>query len=172
MPTIKSGHYAPQTAVRVHHWPHPDKNGDGEQVWRTAHDQAGNIIGRDLAVDAAGNEIREYTAPEGFQNRPSYDNTDNYVKVSPRGAIVRTPTGEAINAKPGTTVIEHADGSVRYLKDDYSRFLFLKAHVEVEAPAVIEESTGTVQEESQDLSQVPSDQLAAFNAWKATQGDV
>lgn len=172
MPTpLTSGHYAPRTAVKVHHWPHPDKNGDGEPVWRTEYDGGGNIIGRNLAVDAGGNEIRDYAPPEGFQNRPSYDNTDNYVKVNARGQIVRTPTGEAINAKPGVTVIEHADGSVRYLNDDYSRFLFLKSHEAVEAPPVEEERTGTVREDSTpDLSQVPSGQLAAFNAWKESQG--
>ena len=109
-------------------WPAPDKDGDGAEVWVQETDTAGNYLDRVRAKDKNDNPVFEYNPPEGFQNRPGYDHTDNYVRVSPRGQIVRQPNGEAINIRPGTALVENADGSVEILSGEYAQHLFSLAH--------------------------------------------
>lgn len=135
--TLVSGKYSPKAEKTVTHWPKPDKNGDGDLLWQDQKDDAGNVLGRDQVYDAAGNEVREYNPPKGFINRPSFDHSDNYVRVDDKGRILRNPAGEAVGISQGWTLIEYADGTSEHLKDDYSRMLFEKAHnlVSEDSPA-------------------------------------
>lgn len=125
---LESGTYVPKNAVKVSHWPRPDKNGDGEEVWEDEYDSAQNFLGKNIKTDQNGETLRFYAPPEGFKNYPSFDHTDNYVAVDERGRVRRQPNGEAICIKPGRSVVEQPDGSVKYLDDDYQRSLFAKAH--------------------------------------------
>lgn len=163
--TLQSGHYDMRTVKKVTHWSTPDKNGDGEEVWVDQHDEGGNVLGRNVLTDEAGEPVRHYTPPEGFSNRPSFDHTDNYVKVDSQGRVQRTPSGHAINIKPGQTLVENPDGSVTYLNDDYSRFLFSKAHDAVDEPAKASLATGSVKQDRRENANVPADQTDAFDAW-------
>jgi len=125
---LKSGSYAVKTEKTVVVWPSPDANGDGEEVWYTETDQFGQVVGQSREKDKHGNEVFAYQPPKGFSNRPGFDHTDNYVKVTDRGQVVRQPNGEAICIKPGWALIFNADGSVETLKDEYAQYLFSKAH--------------------------------------------
>lgn len=126
--TLKSGKYAVKADKVVTHWPKPDKDGDGDEVWADQKDDAGNVLGSDIVTDTAGNTVRHYLPPAGFKNRPSFDHTDCYVRVTANGQIVRNRAGEAIGIAPGQTLVEYPDGTSTLLKDDYSRMLFEKAH--------------------------------------------
>jgi hypothetical protein len=127
--TLESGRYQPDHTKHVTVWPKPDANGDGEEVWVDRIDQDGNYVGRDLQRDDQGRTIRHYSPPDGFVNRPSFDNTDNYVRVDGRGQVKRSSNGHAVNIKPGQVLVEHADGSPHYyLEDEYSQYVFEQAH--------------------------------------------
>ena len=128
MAQLLSGEYVTKTARSVVLWPKADANGDGEQVWVQRYDDNGNVIGRDVLRDAQNRTVYEYLPPDGFQNRPSYDHTDNFVKVDQRGNVVRDKNGEAIGIKPGRAVVFNPDGTVEYLDDEYSQHLFRLAH--------------------------------------------
>jgi hypothetical protein len=128
---LESGVYVPVTDKVVTHWPAPDANGDGEEVWENQYDTNGNILGRFQAKDANGDAIYSYEPPEGFRNIPSSDGTDNYVRVTERGAVKRSPTGDAISIRPGETLVEYPDGSYEHLRDDFSRKLFNDSHERV-----------------------------------------
>ncbi len=131
MSELTSGQYAPHTVKKVHHWPSPDVNGNGAEIWEDVTDSQGRSLGRSKITDSSGKPVRAYDPPEGFQNRPSYDHTDNYVLVNGHGEPVRTPSGEAIILKPGQSVVISPDGSVEYLTDDYARYVFLQQHEKV-----------------------------------------
>lgn len=138
---LASGKYLTKVEKDVVVWPKADAQGDGEEVWVTEVDYLGQTIGRVRDKDKHGNEIFAYLPPAGFANRPGYDNTDNYVKVSDRGQIVRQPNGEAIGIKPGQALVFHADGSVEVLNDEYAQYVFGNAHDDVSDanPATVQE---------------------------------
>ena len=171
---LANGHYAPVVAKKVTHWPMPDANGDGEQVWVEETDGQGNSLGRSAAKDDAGNNVYHYEAPEGFRNVASAEagsdgRTDNYVKVDARGRVWRHPkTGHAAGIRPGTTLVEHPNGDFELLTDDFSRYLFEKSHEPVDAPA----DTSPV-ERPKTAAQIAAEKEAAereeFRAWKAAQ---
>lgn len=129
--TLESGRYEPSHTKTVTVWKAPDKDGDGEDVWEDVTDGDGNHLGRRQVKDKDGNPVRNYHAPEGFHNIRSHDGTDTYVRVNERGAIVRSKKDEAIGIKPGHAVVEHSDGTVETLKDEYSQYLFEQAHTKV-----------------------------------------
>lgn len=141
MALVESGYYEPSHVKRVTHWPAPDANGDGAEVWEDVIGGDGTVIGTNQKTDANGNPVYHYSPPEGFKNVPTRQPggdgvTDTYVRVTARGDIYRHPqTREAIGIQPGTTLVEHADGSIEYLRDDYSRKLFADSHRKVDAPA-------------------------------------
>jgi hypothetical protein len=126
--TLASGEYQIRTTREVVVWKAPDAEGDGKPVWNTQFDDQGRQIGRVRAKDAQGKEIFEYEAPEGFQNRPGYDHTDNYVLVDERGDVVRNPAGEAVGIKPGQALVLNSDGTVEVLPDQYSQYVFNESH--------------------------------------------
>lgn len=125
---LASGKYVTKVDKDVVVWPKADKDGDGEEVWVEEKDYLGQTIGRVRDKDKHGNEIFSYLPPKGFANRPGYDNTDNYVKVSDRGQIMRTPSGHAIGIKPGQALIFHPDGSIDVLNDEYAQYVFDNLH--------------------------------------------
>lgn len=125
---LQSGVYVANNQKKVTHWNAPDWQGDGDEVWVDQVDANGNMTGRMRAVDANNRPIRSYLPPEGFANKPSFDHTDNYVRVDGRGVIQRNAKGEAIGIRPGATLIEYADGSYELLEDDYSRYVFEQTH--------------------------------------------
>lgn len=172
--TLTSGHYAPVVAKKVTHWPAPDKDGDGEQVWREETDGQGNSLGRSAVTDDAGNPVYQYEAPEGFRNVASKEAgadgvTDNWVKVDGRGRVWRHPrTGHAATIKPGTTLVEHPNGDFELLQDDYSRYLFEKSHEPVEPPA----DTSPVERPktaAEKKAEAEAEDRAAFEEWKKAQ---
>jgi hypothetical protein len=126
--TLRSGEYLAKTQRRVVVWPAADADGDGPEVWVERFDSEGRQLERSKARDAQNRILHEYLPPEGFQNRPGYDHTDNYVQVDARGNIVRQPNGEAICLKPGRAVVYNADGTVEYLDDEYAQHVFFLAH--------------------------------------------
>jgi len=125
---LASGKYVTKVDREVVLWPAADANGDGAVVWVEQRDAQGRSIGRIKEKDKHGNEVRSYAAPEGFQNRPGFDHTDNYVKVDERGEVERQPNGEAICIKPGQALVFEPDGSVSVLEDEYAQYLFEQAH--------------------------------------------
>lgn len=127
MATITSGRYAPDHSVVVTHWPAPDANGDGEQVW--SHD------GEFEVHDDNSNPVFHYNPPAGFVAVPTRDEHGGSVhatyvrrKNNGVGPILRAPNGDAINIYPGETLVEYADGSYKKLKTDRERKEFLQAH--------------------------------------------
>jgi len=126
---LTNGTYATSGDKVVTFWPAPDKDGTGEEVWEDRFDDSGRSLGRHRVKDNNGEYVKHYPAPEGFENRPGYDHTDNYVKLAPNGRdIYRTPKGEAIGIRPGQALVEHADGTIEVLDDEYSRYIFANAH--------------------------------------------
>lgn len=130
---LESGTYASSGDKVVTYWQEPDADGSGDVVWTNRVDSSGREIGRFKATDDKGREVRKYPAPEGFENRPSFDHTDNYVRVGKNGEVYRTATGEAISIAPGQAIVEHADGRIEVLADEYARYVFANAHEKVSA---------------------------------------
>jgi hypothetical protein len=126
--TLVSGEYLAKTERKVVVWLAPDADGDGPEVWIDRFDSEGRQVERSKARDAQNRILHEYLPPQGFENRPSYDHTDNYVRVDTRGNVVRQPNGEAICLKPGRAVVYNPDGSVEYLDDEYAQHVFKLAH--------------------------------------------
>lgn len=168
---LENGHYEPVVAKKVTHWPLPDKNGDGAQVWREETDGQGNSMGRSAVTDSNGFPVYEYSAPEGFRNVPSKEAgsdgvTDNYVKVDERGRVWRHPqSGHAARIVPGSTLVEHPNGDFHQLYDDFSRYLFEMTHQKVDSPVEV-----TPIERPKTAEQKKTEQAAAefdeFRAWK------
>jgi hypothetical protein len=130
---LSNGTYVKSADKVVTYWPAADKDGDGDIVWVNMTDVMGNSVGRQIAKDKDGNELRNYLPPEGFVNFPSFDHTDNYVKTDYRGAVYRNPaTGEAVGIQPGQAVVEHADGTTEILADEYARYVFAQSHERVD----------------------------------------
>jgi hypothetical protein len=129
---LESGTYATSGDKVVTFWPAADKDGTGDEVWEDRFDNEGRSLGRHRVKDAQGNVVKLYPLPDGFENRPSFDHTDNFVKLAPNGRdIYRTPTGEAVNIRPGQALVEHADGKLEILPDEYARYVFANAHEKV-----------------------------------------
>lgn len=131
MEELETGTYSRKTDVTVTYWPAPDKDGDAEEVWEDRFDHNGNSLGRSLVKDQNDNEVFHYTPPDGFENRPSFDHTDNYVRVTNRGAVKRDIDGNAMGIRPGHALVEYPDGRTELLTDQYARHLFSKAHDKV-----------------------------------------
>lgn len=126
---LESGKYVPDQTVTVYHWPKPDVDGDGDPVYEDKFDPQGVMYARDEVTDEQGNSVSHYLPPDGFQNKMSIDNTDNYVLVDARGRIVRSPQGHAYNIREGQTlVIKNGDGSYYHLEGDYAHTMFAKYH--------------------------------------------
>jgi len=148
MPKLKSGSYLTKVEREVVIWPAPDANGTGEPLWIAEKDELGREIGRMLAKDANGKEVRAYFPPEGFKDRPSSDGTSNVVKVDGYGNVVRQPNGEAINIKPGQALVFNPDGSVEVLPDEYAQYVFQQAHDAVNGS--VEEDEDVAEEETRE----------------------
>jgi hypothetical protein len=134
MSDLESGTYATSAEKVVTFWPAPDKDGTAEELWEDRFDNEGRSLGRARVKDNAGNVVKKYPVPEGFENRPSYDHSDNYVKMAPNGRdIYRNANGEAIGIQPGQAIVEYPDGRVEVLKDEYARYVFANAHEKVSA---------------------------------------
>lgn len=125
---LTSGEYAVKTTKTVVVWPGADMNGDGPEKWEPEYDDSGMQVDMVRVKDKHGNEVFDYLPPEGFVNKPGYDHTDNYVKVSERGQVVRTPAGEAIGIKPGQALVFNPDGSIEVLTGDRAQYVFGLAH--------------------------------------------
>jgi hypothetical protein len=125
---LESGKYLTKVEREVIVWRAPDANGDGEPVWIDQTDSQGRSVGRMLAKDGNGKQLRSYSPPEGFQDRPSFDHTSNFVKVDRFGAVERQPNGEAICIKPGQAIVLNPDGSAELLDDEYAQYVFSQAH--------------------------------------------
>lgn len=138
---LENGHYQKDPTVEVVHWPEPDANGNGEQVFEEKFDNNGNFMGRQEAKDAQGRPIFRYNPPEGFVNVRTRDpgsdgQTENYVKATPRGQVWRHPeTGHAVGIREGQSLVFYPNGDNELLKDDFARYRFLQSHRPVEAPA-------------------------------------
>lgn len=128
MELLETGVYEPDHRVTVTHWNKPDKHGDGDDVYVEKRDGQGNSLGADLLMDEHGNAVRSYSPPDGFQNKPSFDGTANWVRCSPRGMPIRDKNGLAVCIQEGATLLEYADGSSKLLTDDLSRYHFSKAY--------------------------------------------
>lgn len=144
---LESGKYLTRVERRVVVWPPADANGNGERLEVIQRDEQGREVGRMFAKDANGKEVRQYRAPEGFVNRPSFDNTANWVLVDGYGDIVRQPNGEAVCIKPGQAIVFNADGSTETLPDEYSQYMFSKAH----------DSADDVKTENTDIEETETD---------------
>jgi len=135
---LASGKFLTKVEREVVVWPAADADGTGEQVWINQTDSQGRNVGRMLAKDANGKEIREYPAPEGFVNQRGFDGTPNFVKVDRFGNVYRQPNGEAVCIKPGQAIVFDPDGSATVLEDEYSQYTFSLAHDSVNGDTVEE----------------------------------
>lgn len=129
---VENGTYVASRDKEVIYWPEPDKNGTGSTVWENQTDHLGNNVGRRQKTDRDGNLVRSYPVPQGFENRPSFDHTDNYVLTEGNGEVHRDAQGNAISIKPGQALVIHADGSTEVLHDEYARYRFAQAHEKVD----------------------------------------
>lgn len=131
---LETGKYEPKTTRHVTVWKAPDKDGDGEEVWRDVHDGSGNYVGRERVTDANGAPVHHYSVPEGFRRIHSQGTDQStVVRVNERGEPVRHPiTGHAAIIEPGTALVEHPDGTFDILRDDFSKYLFEQAHTTAE----------------------------------------
>lgn len=142
---LKTGLYVPRNVRVVTHWPNPSVNGDGDELMEDVKDGQGNFIGRNAVTDQYGNAVRCYLPPDGFINVPSYDHTDNWVRADKNGRVKRSPNGDAIGIRPGTTLVEYPDGSYDLITDDFNRRLFELAHdLVTEGDAPKSDTIGTV----------------------------
>jgi hypothetical protein len=128
MSTLVSGEYLAKTERRVQVWPAPDADGDGAEVWVERFDDQGRQIERNMQRDSQNRVVKHYLPPDGFQNRPSFDHSDNWVLVDERGNVKRQPNGESIIIREGRAVVYNPDGSVEYLDDEFSQHVFQQAH--------------------------------------------
>jgi hypothetical protein len=131
--TLQNGTYQLNTQKTVTVWPKADANGDGPLVMRDVTDADGNILGIDVVKDDQGNEIHEYLPPPGFIQIPTREAGSDrlqaaYVRGDGRGNVRRNLRGEAVGIKPGTTLVEHADGTHVLLQTDWEQVLFERAH--------------------------------------------
>lgn len=145
--TLGSGKYLTKVERTVVVWPAPDMNGDGAVVWVIQYDNQGRQVGRMVEKDKHGNEVRSYLPPKGFENRPGYDNTPNYVKVDERGEVERQPNGESIVICPGQALVFEPDGSVSILEDEYQQYVFGLAHDSTELEDVAVKADSEADEE-------------------------
>lgn len=125
--TLVSGSYVERPTLRVVVWPAPSVDGDGKEVWVDKVDLQGRNVGRSKATEN-GLPIKHHSAPEGFQNLPGYDHSDNYVLTDERGDVVRQPNGDAIRIQPGEAVVFYPDGSTKVLVDEYEQYVFHNSH--------------------------------------------
>jgi hypothetical protein len=171
MPHLESGVYVPSNAERVTVWPAPDKDGDGPEVWEDRFDGQGNYLGRSQVKDNDGNPIRQYAVPDGFLTLPianpgSGGQTETHVRKDERGQVWRHPrTGEAAEIRPGTTLVEKANGDFELLTDEYSQYLYAKSHDKTsdsDGPSLVEPV------DAADRDQAERDQAdrEEFEAWK------
>lgn len=131
--TLTSGTYSPKNEVTVTVWPAPDAEGDGEEVTVPQYGTEGDLLGHEVARDDSGNILHHYSPPPGFVHIPTREpgadgSTGAYVRSNDRGGIKRNGQGHAVGIKPGTALVEHADGTHDLLRTDYAQLLFLRAH--------------------------------------------
>lgn len=164
---LTNGYYSPVNKKQVIHWPTPDADGDGDDVYEDLVTNQGEHLGRNLVRDSQNRTVKHYAEPEGFRNIRSEDGTDNYVKVDHRGRVWRHPrSGLAMGIKPGQTLVVSPNGDFEYLNDDYSRHLFEQAHEPVDDA----EKSGTEIASFKTDEEVAEDNAkrdqAEFEAWK------
>lgn len=82
--------------------------------------------------DAQGNEVYHYLPPDGFENKPGYDHTDNYVRTDNRGRVLRDANGQAMSVREGHALVEYPDGTTQVLTDEYARYRFGQAHQKID----------------------------------------
>jgi hypothetical protein len=150
VPHLKSGTYSPKNEHKVTHWPAPDKDGDQSVIWQENKDDQGRNVGRSTRKDEQGNEVKGYAPPEGFENRPGFDHTDNWVRVDDKGNILRDRDGNSLRIKPGAALVEYANGTSELLEDEYSQYEWAQRHNLVE-----EAISGTSSSETKSSSTTP-----------------
>ena len=128
---VETGVYAPSKEMLVTVWKKPDADGPGAEVWRERYSGNGEHMGRERVTDLNGRPIKEYDPPKGFQNFPSFDHQDNWVRMN-GDRIYRNPAGEAVSIRPGTVLVEYADGTNTLIEDEYQQYLFSLAHQRVD----------------------------------------
>jgi len=131
--TLETGSYEASTQKRVTVWQKPDADGTEDEVWRDKFSPGGQHMGRERVTDNNGKNIKRYPVPNGFRNFPSFDHSDNFLRVKENGEPFRTPTGETVGIKPGSILVEHADGTTVLIEDEYEQYLFEQAHVKSSA---------------------------------------
>jgi hypothetical protein len=117
---MQSGVYEAKPQLRVYHWPEPDANGTGKPV----RDEKRNVV-----KDYRGRALRHYERPEGFKNLQSSDGTPTHILVDNYGDPVRSPSGHAIEIKPGRVVVLDALNNATYLENDEEVEAFEANHV-------------------------------------------
>lgn len=131
MADVNDGVYKPNNHVTVTTWKAPDKDGPGELMWFDRKGPNGEYMGRDTLKDDNHEPVKGYPAPRGFQNVRDFEGNECWVRVDGRGQIIRTANGQAIEIKPGTTLVEYPDGSFKLLTDEYDHWLFSQTHTAV-----------------------------------------
>ena len=171
MTHVESGYYAPVNRQRVTVWPAPDADGDGEQVWENQFGPNGEPMGRRAVKDKDGKEVFHYEPPKGFlavptQQPGSNDPGTSYVREDERGRVWRHPkTGAAAGICEGSVLIEHSNGDFELLTDEYSQYLYARAHEPVKAP---EDETSVVPppDDERVKAQTEADERAEYEEWK------
>jgi hypothetical protein len=128
---LATGEYVTKETKTVIVWPQSSHDGDGELVYEQEYDRDGTPLGETVARDKNDRELRYWSAPEGFVNKPGYDHTDNFVWCDKRGAIKRGPNGEAYVIRPGEALVVAPDGSSERLVGERAQRLFDAAHEKV-----------------------------------------
>jgi hypothetical protein len=170
---LESGTYTTSRDKVVIVWQAPDKDGTGDEVWYNRTDSTGREVGRERLKDKDGNVVRKYPMPDGFQNRPSFDNTDNYVLMQGNEPF-RNANGEAVSIKPGEALVMYPDGRTETLKDEYERYVFAKSHEKVSSslsldrPVPDDEIEEDDQDEADDKKEAEPAKKAAIPATPAT----
>lgn len=171
MTHLETGYYVPANRQKVTVWPAPDADGDGEQVWEPQYGPNGEPMGRRAVKDKDGREVFHYEPPKGFlavatQAPGSNDPGVSYVREDERGRVWRHPrTLEAAGIVEGSVLIEHPNGDFQLLTDEYSQYLYARAHDKTDAP----DDDSTVRPPDDDervKAQQEVDDRTAYEEWK------
>jgi hypothetical protein len=142
MPDLASGTYNANGDKSVTYWPAPDADGTGEEIWEDRYDDNGRSLGREKKKDRNGRPLKTYPLPDGFREMTDSENKRYYVKTNPDGTVYRNDAGEAVNIKPGQAIVEHVDGTVEVLEDEYARYRFGLSHDKI-SPSTSSRNNGS-----------------------------